>query len=178
MRGFTLIEMMLVVGIMAIVLAMGLPAMVRVLDREPLRQAVSDVVEALSHARALAILQGRPSEMAINGDYHLSVRLAPVPVRSPLPMETEPEWSTAEPGAESSSGATFEAALGEDIMVTSLRLNDGPNLVQVPDVGEVRIRFFPNGTCDDFEMDFEDATGARRIKLDPVTGFPDVVSVR
>ena len=44
--GFTLIEIMMVVGILGMVLAMGMPAFIRSIRRDPLRQAVSDIEEA------------------------------------------------------------------------------------------------------------------------------------
>jgi len=44
--AFTLLEIMLVVGIMGIVLAIGLPSIVRSLERDPLHQALRDVEEA------------------------------------------------------------------------------------------------------------------------------------
>jgi len=176
-NGFTLIEMMLVVGIMAIVLAIGLPPMVRVLDREPLRQAVSDVVEGVSHARAQAILHGRRSEMVINGDGQIIVRIAPA--RAPRPPAGEVGMGAA--GVEMIGGSIstplFEATLGAEVAITSVQVNGGPDLVQVSGEGEARVRFYPNGTSDDFKVEFRDSTGARRITLDPVTGFADVITL-
>jgi Tfp pilus assembly protein FimT len=170
--------MMLVVGIMAIVLTIGLPAMVRVLDREPLRQAVSDVVEALSHARAQAILQGRRSEMMLNGDGSILVRIVPMPAR-PSPSVDAMQWvPQTETSMESVSAPIFEATLGEDIMITDVRVNGSPNLVLLSEVKVARVRFYPNGTSDDFKLDCQDLTGARRITLDPVTGLADVVTVQ
>lgn len=179
--GFTLIEMMLVVGIMGIILSFGLPAMVRVLEREPLRQAVADTVEGLSHARAQAILQGRPSEWVISGDYKISVRVTPEPSPETTVPEIPPWMPPPEPTErteESPGGPIFEAQLGEDVMVTSIRVNGGPNLVLLPDAQMAVVRFYPNGTSDDFEMDLQDLKHARQITLDPVTGFADVVTTR
>lgn len=173
-RGFTLIEIMLVVGIMGIVLAMGLPAIVRTLERKPLQQAVIDVVEALGHARAQAILRGRPCEMVIQGDGQVFVQMPPNGRSAALGDELsgvapEPAKDDAE-----RPDAMFQAQLGEDIRITSVRVNLGLNLVERTDEGQARIRFFPNGTAEDFELVLEDSTGFRRITLDPVTGYSDV----
>ncbi|HYT60008.1 MAG TPA: type II secretion system protein, partial [Haliangiales bacterium] len=53
-RAFTLIEIMVVVGVLAIVLAMGVPPFIRMMRKDSLRQAVSDIEEACSKARAEA----------------------------------------------------------------------------------------------------------------------------
>ena len=76
--GFTLIEIMVVIGILAIVLAMGVPPFVRSLQKDSLRQAVSDIEEACGKARAQAILRGVPTELIIRAtDGQLTV--APTP---------------------------------------------------------------------------------------------------
>jgi len=57
-RAFTLIEIMIVVGIMIIVMAMGVPLLYQLWHKEGLRKAVSDVEEVCSNARARAIWSG------------------------------------------------------------------------------------------------------------------------
>ena len=76
--GFTLIEIMIVIGIIGIVLAMGAPPFVRMLQKDSLRQAVGDITEACSRARAAAILQGEATELVIRAaDGQLTVAPAP-----------------------------------------------------------------------------------------------------
>jgi len=64
-EAFTLIEMMIVVAIIGIVMAMGIPSIVHSLRKEGLRKAVSDLVEACNDARATAILSGNKSDLVI-----------------------------------------------------------------------------------------------------------------
>ena len=67
-RAFTLIELMIVIGIMAIIVATGVPPFVKAMRKEGLRKAVSDVVEGCSHARAQAVLHGAPAELLIRAE--------------------------------------------------------------------------------------------------------------
>ena len=60
-----MIEIMIVLGIIAIMAAVGIPAFYKAFRKEALRQAVSDIVEVLSNARARAILGGVPMEVVI-----------------------------------------------------------------------------------------------------------------
>src|SRR5216110_2686999 len=76
--GFTLIEIMMVVGILGMVLAMGMPAFIQSIRKDPLRQAVKDIEDACSKARAAAILRGSPVELVFRG---ASGQLNVVPAR-------------------------------------------------------------------------------------------------
>jgi prepilin-type N-terminal cleavage/methylation domain-containing protein len=64
-RAFTLIEIMIVVAIIGIIMAMGVPSIVRTMRKEGMRKAVSDLVEACSEARATAILSGTKTDLVI-----------------------------------------------------------------------------------------------------------------
>jgi prepilin-type N-terminal cleavage/methylation domain-containing protein len=56
-RAFTLIEIVIVVAIIGLVAAMGIPSMLQMLNKEGMRKAVSDVTDLLGDARAEAILK-------------------------------------------------------------------------------------------------------------------------
>lgn len=64
-RGFTLIEIMIVVAILALVLATGVPAMFRAAEKDSMRAVVVGIVEACHFARAQAILTGTMKELVI-----------------------------------------------------------------------------------------------------------------
>jgi prepilin-type N-terminal cleavage/methylation domain-containing protein len=81
-RAFTLIEIMIVVAIIGLLAAMGLPSMLRMIQKDGMRKAVSDVTELLTDARADAILKGhttdvtfRPADNQINSSIGKSVIL-------------------------------------------------------------------------------------------------------
>jgi type II secretory pathway pseudopilin PulG len=65
--AFTLIEILIVAGIMGLCLTIGVPAFVRAMHKEGMRKAESDLLEACQKARAGAILDGsKPQELIIN----------------------------------------------------------------------------------------------------------------
>jgi len=63
--AFTLMEIMIVVGIIGLSLTMGVPAFVRALHKEGMRKAQSDFMEACQKARGGAILNAKPQELII-----------------------------------------------------------------------------------------------------------------
>ncbi|HWF19189.1 MAG TPA: type II secretion system protein [Verrucomicrobiae bacterium] len=62
-KGFTLIEIMIVVSIMGLILAMGMPSFVKTLHKEGMNKAVKDIREACLAARADAILHQKTADL-------------------------------------------------------------------------------------------------------------------
>ncbi len=81
-RAFTLIEIMIVVSIIGLVAAMGLPSMLQMLHKDGMRKAVEDVTKLLGDARADAILNNknttvsfRPADNRLDSSIGKSVTL-------------------------------------------------------------------------------------------------------
>jgi len=172
--GFTLVEIMIVVAILGIVLAMGFPPFLESLEREPIRQAVKDVTEQLSQARARAILRGvpyqfvlRPSEdLEAGGSYEMTV-LPLEPVRERSEREFDAPELTAPPTRDADLPA--RRLLDPSVAVTFLAVNFKDAIGE--GASEIHVVFHPNGTCDDFAMILE-AEGRRcGIDLDPITSL-------
>jgi prepilin-type N-terminal cleavage/methylation domain-containing protein len=62
-RAFTLIEIMVVVAVMGVILAAGVPTLYRALHKEGFRKAISDVIDVCSDARSRAILNEATTEV-------------------------------------------------------------------------------------------------------------------
>lgn len=175
--GFTLIEVLLVLGIMAIILAMGIPPMARVFSREPIRQAETSCMEGLAQARAQAILRGVPLEFFIGvteGETAIVIGVRP----PALSARTPDAWPVAEGGRPDTgpSGLApiqaplFHARLPEGVTFRLIEVNF---VDQLQSTGDVGVRFHPNGTSDDFVAVLHDGGELRKIQVDPVTGLAD-----
>ena len=164
--GFTLIEIMIVMVIIGIVMATGVPSIVRGLDRDQLARAVKDTIEGCKTARDRAILQGVPWEFVmtieLTAERQMLVREAP---RDNFRMDREGARTSAPPPESTYSG--FPRKLGNDVLVQLIEVN-----FAVPEEGsEVRVRFFPNGTADEFTVVYELNGKQRFIKTDIITGL-------
>jgi len=170
-QGFTLIEIMIVIGIIGMVLALGMPPFIRSMQKDPLRQAVSDITEACSTARAQAILQGVPTEFVIRAGGQLTVG----PARGASADSTAARGESARmPLAGGQAAPPFSAQLHQDIAITLLYVN----LKDQMQADETRVHFYPNGTSDEFTIVLEAGLGIRKISLECVTGLANVEAIR
>ena len=166
-QAFTLIEIMIVVAIIGIVLTMAVPTLYRQLHPESMQKAVSNIMEACSHARARAILEGAPTELVIRpGDRQIQVSLASGASSEPGGIEDEAVVERPAAGA-----AIFSAILSDHIVIEMLDVN----FFEHKDEDEARARFYPNGTSDEFTIVLRsDKNEWRKITLEVVTGLADV----
>ena len=171
--GFTLVEIMVVIGILGIVLAMGVPPFVRLVQKDPLRQAVGDIEEGCNQARARAILQGVPTELVIRAaDGQLTVAPVPDTQAGQTAAGAEATEPLADPAA--SSSTLFSARLHPDIAITLLYVN----LKDCMKADKSRVHFYPNGTSDEFTIVLQTDRGVRKISLECVTALPKVEVIR
>lgn len=166
-RGFTLIEIMIVITIVAVITTAGIPLMWRALAKDDLARAVNDVMEGCKAARDRAILSGQTHEFVVKENGGLEVVPAPVD-RGP---GSGPSPSPGSGAGELPSGvaAAFPRVLGKDVMIQLIDVNFRSQM----ESPEARVRFFSNGTSDEFTVVMAEKGRQRTVTLDIVTGLPE-----
>jgi Tfp pilus assembly protein FimT len=137
--------MMVVVGIIGLTLTLGVPPFVRSVQREGMRKAQADLLEACQKARAAAILTGKPQTLVIKT------------------ME----------GTIEAPGAFPQTTLPSSVRIETLTVNDIVKGEDEDEV--VVVRFFQRGTSDDLTIVIRnDKDGSTfTLWLDPVTALAD-----
>jgi Tfp pilus assembly protein FimT len=176
--AFTLLEVMIVIGMAALVMTISIPFVQRTIRRDAVYQAVHTVEEACRNARSLAIFNNATTELIIRPhEKDFSVRPGQA-VRSIARPSIDPETGEERPvsvGFGKQAAKPFHGTLGEDVVIEMLDVN----FVEHRDDEEARVRFHPNGTTDEFTIVLRiGATAWRKITLDIVTGLPTLEVIR
>lgn len=172
--GFTLIEIMLVVAILIIALAFSYPAISDMVHRAPMTQAVKDIMDACRHARSQAIITGQPMELRIYPqDMRIEVATAPADLQ-PGSTSPPPDNGGAEPttGYVPKSPYISAAKISDDLRLEMVDVN----FTEYKDADLARVRFYPNGTCDEMTLVLHSDLEYRKISLEVVTSLATVES--
>lgn len=171
-----MIELMVAVGIAAVIMTIAIPRLYQNMDQDSMRKAASDVMEACSHARARAILDATVMELRIRPqDRRFSVAPGtPAPsmeeeMRGPRTFMFHGD-EMVERTPRASGAAAFSVKLSNSILIEGLGVN-GEDWTEDE---EARVRFYPNGTCDEMSIVLLSDKGERRnIFLEVVTGLAE-----
>lgn len=153
-RGFTMLEIMIVIGIMAMVMAISLPALRKSGDREPLDMTVEMISSLTARARAEAILDRRKRlvifNLGTNGEAGLA--LYGLPENRPGQLE---------------DGGRVETVMAPQMLGT----NRFPAVVGFEPPKVLEVWFRPDGTCDGAEFDMKEGGRVYRLFLEPSTSL-------
>ena len=155
LHAFTLIELMLVVAIIALIMTASVPSLYRLWYKEGFRKTVSDIVDVCGAARARAILLGQTSEVVFH-----------------------PQDGKCELVGEAAPGSNVYAHTATIEKSTIIDMLD-VNMREYKDAEEVKVRFFPNGTCDEMILILRNEKGEQRgITLEITTSLATVLGER
>ena len=177
--AFTLIELMVVMGLMMIILAIGVPRMVQG-NRSPLGESLNAVMEACAAARRQAILTGSTSRVTIRGAEEgtgFIISAGSGGGRSGAQKDRDINSDMADfldetprPASKPSAGAGFSGRIHDEVAVHFISVNFDESM----DKDQVEVKFYSNGTSDEFTLGMRHEYGdavLRFVELDSVTGL-------
>jgi len=138
---------MVVVAIMGLIMAMGVPGILSALKKEGMRKAINDIQDVCAQARGQAIMQNRTVSVVFH------------------PLERS--FGTDSGGAGSSPNQVSSATLPAGVEFAMLDIN-------MMDFGasDGRVRFFQDGTSDEMTIVLHYKDQWRKITLEFSTGIP------
>jgi len=156
-RAFTLIEVMIVVAIMGLIAAMGVPSILQSFRKEGMRKAVSDVQDVCAEARQDAILYNRTTAV----------------IFYPQPQDRRFAVEGVVGDVNKSSGRVTSSTLPAGVEIAMLDIN-------LQDFGGskwARVFFYPDGTSDEMTLVLLSQGDRRKITLEFSTGLTTVSDV-
>ena len=156
--GFTLIELMVVIGLILIMFTVGIPTFAKAHNQRPMKVATEQLMEVLSTARAQAIVRGTTVELRMNPqEYTFDV--------SASGPSTELDQRVAE-GSDAFKKGRFNMTLPDEIGIELLDVN----YVPYKEEESAALKFFSNGTSQEFTVVIRSITGEyRKISVEPIT---------
>ena len=172
--GFTLIELLVAIAIGLIILGLAVPVL-REIHRPPLTQATKDFLDACSHARNRAIMEGVPTQLVIReAGSEISVEAAPYGVVGAT-NGVSPDALMADSGQTRAAPSFVRRMDDPDVAFEAIMVN----LRSFMDAPATAVRFFPNGTADQFDAVLSwRRSEARRLTIESMTGLAQAADAK
>jgi len=170
-RGFTMIELMIVLVIMGFVLALAGPMVTRGLSGLTLKTAAKKVAAALRYARSQAVNRAQPYSVIFDREHgRIVIRGIPRPI--PLPDQAEQEAEPEEKAADEAEAQKPEIKIVElpegitlkEIMVGGIEITGTKDEL-------AQLVFYPDGTSQGGELVLADSRERQyQVKVAFLTG--------
>ena len=153
---------MMVVAVIGLIMATGVPAILSITREVPLRKAVNDVTEICSHARAQAVLGGQTTTVVFH------------PRNRQMALSGADASGASAPSTRVGRAAVNAAEFGPSVVIEGLGIYN----FDYTDSPEARVRFFANGTSDEMTLVLSSNGEYRKITLEVTTALASVGNVR
>ncbi len=176
--AFTLIEVILVIVVILIISAIALPSFSSSLKGSKLRTTARTISRMSRYARGMAIMREQKMTLVLNHEtfeIFLGGELAQTNAADgELDFQAFKNLGYKTDGGGSSSDAVGVEKEVKKFLPDGLVIRDfDKEWTEEDDAFEdlYLIRFYPNGQCEQFEMEIEDNRGAViRLEMDPISG--------
>lgn len=160
--AFTLIELMVVIGMILIMFTVGIPTFAKAHNQKPMKVATEQLMEVLSTARAQAIVRGVTVELHMDPqEYTFNV------VATGQSTELD---QRIEGGSRATQKGRYSMKLPGDVGIELLDVNYVPFIEEDHAV----LKFYSNGTSEEFVVVIRSVSGEfRKIAVEPITARAD-----
>ena len=177
-RGFTLVELLLVLVIMGIATGLAIPSFVRSYQSAKLRTSARTVVMASRYARSVAVLQQLQAALLYDMEKH-TIEVVVINMEASaedrsgfLDARKEPKDARVtddqaeETGPSASVASRLRKAMAEDVRIISVeREEEGREMDNI-----FWVNYYPNGMCDQHTVRLRDKHNKTvRIEVDPMS---------
>ena len=165
--AFTLIEIMMVIGLIAVMFTVGIPTFTSARNQRPMRIATEELMELLNTARAQAIIRGVTVELQINPqEYTFNVVAT---------GDSTEIVQRVESGSRDTTRGRFSVKLPPEVGIELVDVNYVPYI----DEEHAVLKFYSNGTSEEFSVVIRSLRGEyRRLFVDPITSRADYEVLR